>query len=271
MTDKLCSILLEMKKRKTIKSGDDFKRTLNKIIEIEKKKPARKFDHEIIDECADKILEIDGVNISAVEERSRESALKILADIQKTENKKVNPTGKIIFKPALMALIIALSSFAVMTIAAYAAGYGNVIEMGKALFGFPEKTRITLNNGDEIIYSSDNRLYDSIDEMAVSEKLKIIYPGELPKGYIFQKVEVVDYGEYLDIAVCSNGNYIVFKVVTNHKNDSLNEYTDEINGIKYLISEIDGLYYAMYVADENHYSVTCIDREVLLEVLQTIK
>lgn len=266
MTGKLKQRLQEIEKKTPIKDDEDLKQALDKIMTDEVKKSLSKVDEKLITECVDMIMRIDKIDQIALAEKERETANKILKNI--ADMKQTKKYSRRFRRPVIVCIIVIIGSFIVMTATARGMGYDSIVDMGKALFKLPEKI-IAQQNDKEMIYSLDSRSYDTVEDMVAAENLDIIYPRELPNGYVFENIIVVDFGDYLDVTLNSNENYIDMALTTN-TTIQIAEYTDEINGIKYNIVNRNGLYEAYWNLDSNYYKLSCIDKEDLFYTISKI-
>jgi hypothetical protein len=123
----------------------------------------------------------------------------------------------------------------------------------------------------EAIHTENFRIYNSIEEMLETEKFNILYPAVLPNRYKITAVEVLDYGDYLEIAATGSEPYIAFVVLVNASN-TVDSYSHEVNGVKYNISELgDGLYQAEFIHNDFHYTIAVKDKAVLSEIIENLR
>jgi hypothetical protein len=150
---------------------------------------------------------------------------------------------------------------------AVAMGYDNILDLIRSAFSSSD--RAVTGSEENDLFLSDNRIYNSFEEMLAAENLNILYPARLPVGYSFATIEVVELDNFFEVRAMSNESYITFWVEfdVNHQFDS---YEYEINGIKFNILEHDETYQACWVIENNYYRIVAADRAVLSEIIENL-
>lgn len=269
MSEKLYRILVEMSTKKPLKNKEDLKLALHKIITKEQKKRLSKKDTDLISECVDMLLIIDHIDPEILGKRGSDIAHKILAtkNIEKGGNGATHRFKRI----PKRSLTVVFSMVLLLTFSITAFTFGNrIVDMRKLLLKMPEKT-VTEHNGNKIIYSSDMRNYDTIDEMAEAEEIDIVYPRKLPEGYEFDIINVVDMGDYLEIKINStNQEQLIFSIITNYAVSS-EDFMYEANDIQFNINYRNSLYEAYWFHNDNYYTLACENEQELLKIINTVK
>lgn len=152
---------------------------------------------------------------------------------------------------------------------AVALGYNGIIDLGKKLLNIPEKT-VENYDDNSIFWSDDSRIYNSMQEMIESESLNILYPDELPNGYEFTDFRITDSGIFLEIVAFKAEPYIYFRVEIG-TNITIDDYSHQINNIKYNLFDTPDGYQACWVSDGNYYWIVVSDEATLSEIIKNLK
>jgi hypothetical protein len=127
------------------------------------------------------------------------------------------------------------------------------------------------DDGNEVVFNESVRFYDSMQEMLEIEKLNILYPEELPKGYEFNNFEADDTGKHLVISAFGTDSMIDFKIVID-TGIEIYDYAYEANGVKYNIADMgDGLCQAFWRDGQDYYMIVVDDESILSEIIENLR
>jgi hypothetical protein len=150
---------------------------------------------------------------------------------------------------------------------AYALGY-NLFGMIWQAISNSDRAAVDVS-GDNQIFLSDTRFYDSIEELLETENLDILFPTRLPIGYAFTDFVVDNTGNQLRIEMTAKEPYILFgiRIGANFQLD----FDYEINGIQYSIDEMgDGLYQGHWIDGADYYTIVVSDRAIISEIINNL-
>lgn len=152
---------------------------------------------------------------------------------------------------------------------AMALGYDNFIDMIRAALSNPEVSVTDFDGSNEMIRRDEFRSYNFINELLTTENLDILFPARLPAGYEFFDFEVIDLVNNLRIQASATEPFIEF-VVDIGANFVIDNYSHEINNIKYNVVERNDLFQAQWNYGTNFYTVIVIEFETLLEIIENL-
>ncbi|MBQ2841696.1 MAG: hypothetical protein IJE72_01515 [Clostridia bacterium] len=185
-----------------------LKDKLMAIILLETAKPFEEMDSDLVTECVDFLMELEGrerLTKEEIEQRVKEIPFKGRITALGSYTKKKMRAKRIAVIAAVLALILAL--FGIVSIAS-GNTYGELFrQMGASLYellsgGSMEHENITLIKSDE------TKEYSSLDELVRSEEIEILYPTWLPENEKIVKVwHLVKNDEERYIFACNNPNY----------------------------------------------------------------
>lgn len=182
-------------------------------------------------------------------------------------NPNNSKAGKITFrKPKARRLVFIVAA---IVIVGTLAGCAVIAGMYGWFLDLPLFTR-TEQNGYEYLRTDSERFYESMDSMLKLENLNIFYPVELPNGYKFTDFEVADFEDDFEIRAYASEPYIFFSVRLG-ANVQIDDYTDEINGIKYSVFGHEEKFQAYWSIDEDFYTVAVSDEAMLSEIINNLE
>lgn len=264
MSDKLAQILLEIEQKTPIKDDNELKKVLNDIISRELKKSTKKMDENLITECVDLILEIDNVDFNKIKKNEKQLLNQILLKVKDFKTKShILKIPRYAFPIPLIIVLFSLLTFTVMAFGS------SIVDFGKNLFKFPEKTIVNSDSND-IFHTSDFRTYNSLQEMLKNENIIIEYPKLLPDNLEFTVFEVIDTGMFLDVKMKTENNLssviLEIKIGANYV---LEENVYKENGIAYNITEIEqGKYQAYWNNNTDYYILIANNEDLLHEIIK---
>jgi hypothetical protein len=109
-----------------------------------------------------------------------------------------------------------------------------------------------------------------MEAMLKLENLDILYPTKLPTGYEFTTLSVANFDTYLEVKLYSEEPYVDFRARIG-ENIQIDSYDNEINGIKYRISEHEGMYQADWSSGEDYYWVIVSDKAIMPEIIKNLQ
>jgi len=225
-----------------------LKAYLNGIIDAEIKKPTNEIDCDMIDECADWLLELGGQEVKIPEETIRQRAKSIIAEHYRPKIKRVN------FKPmrfAAIACIVILISVQLVSVTAFSTNF----------FDWTKNTFLSLigieTQGDNIDFTaSDSREYKNMKEFKLAEGIDVIAPTWLPDGI---EVKCITYSyEYekqrVNLVYSDNMTSLTIKLGSPILNTNKVGIYESGNNVFYVFAETNTIWWE-YNGD--FYSLTC--------------
>jgi hypothetical protein len=151
---------------------------------------------------------------------------------------------------------------------AYAFGY-NLFGMIWQAISNSDRAAVDVS-GDNQIFLSDTRFYDSLEELLEMENLNVLFPASLPNGYTFTDFIVIDTDHNFQIQMFAAEPFIEF-IAYIERDIQLDSYDYESDGIKYRILEMgDGLYQADFSYETDYYTIVANDRAILSEIINNL-
>lgn len=157
-----------------------LKDKLSAIILLEISKPYEKIDSDLVDECVDFLMELDGkerLSKSEIKERINNIPFKGRVTALGTDVKKKVRAKRLALIAAVFALIIAI--FSIFTLASEDFFGDLLYKMGHKLMEIMDER--TLEYGNISMYNDDeSRVYETVDEFVEAEGISILYPTWFP-------------------------------------------------------------------------------------------
>lgn len=273
--EKLEKLLITVEKKSPFKNDDDMKAAVEKILKKEQKKKGVYQDNELIEQCIDTILMLNGYDVDKINKNNELLIERGLCLINKKKSQKSIDSRKrtILYNEKLLFVLGIMLVLLITQLTAMAFGYNPVIEIYEFFTsnGVLQKVNET---GITYTYHDDTKTYTSINELIEKENLDIQYPTILPDGIEVQQIRkyiVDDYNEYfivfntdillwqIDEKYSINIDYIEFYETLNINNSNV-----------YIIDQQDN-YMAIFYHDNYEYSVTYNDYDTLIEIIKNIK
>jgi hypothetical protein len=251
--------------------------------EVEKGEGA---DCDLIRECSDWLDELtaDEITFTPEELALRLEVIKSGKIINEVPRKKMRSNGSI-SKPRiwsrvtiLVASMILLSLLS-LTVMAIHAGYDSVWTFISTNF----MTIIKMNSGEmitgdgiTIIKNSEQRQYNTIEELLAAEKLNIMYPSEVPNNQSITEIRWVPEtdDQYVLYLVFSDKSYTL-QIINYYMTDleSLAGYACiSVNDLDYYIISIDGIsYHAICQYNGFEYSIDSPNYDDLINIINSMK
>ena len=221
-----------------------LKDKLMAIILLETSKDYKEMDSDLVTECVDFLMELEGkekLTKSEIEQRVNEIPFKGKVTAIGSHTKKKIRAKRLAVIAAILAVIVAL--FGIIAVAS-----GNTFselfkKMGTSIYelldgGPMERDNITL------IKPNETKTYSSIEELAESEGIEILYPTWLPENEKIVKVWYLVEGESERYVFQSDNPCHCFEI----------EFEKELpNDIKNDCVEKETNVYKVYYSDKIHY------------------
>lgn len=252
-----------------------LKDKLMAIILLETSKAYNEMDSDLVKECVDFLMELEGkerLTKEEIQKRVNEIPFWGRAEaIGLYVNRRLR-TKRLALIAAVIALIIALLGI-------IAIGSGDPSdELVRMLTWEDMKDWLpgtSKDFGNITVYKADEaKIYSSIEEFAKSEEIEILYPTWLPKDEKFLSVNYELYnGEEKYSYLTSNP----FCYIGVRLNKELPEETKEvctkkeINGLTVYYCKTPQFHQANFVYENNYYSVTAYTEEDLFRIIENLK
>lgn len=148
----------------------------------------------------------------------------------------------------------------------------NVLDLGKKIFSFPEKQTIEKDNV-EIVWTDDDRLYQSPEELIVSEKIDIMYFDNVPEEYTLSLAKFSDLGDQPQVLFIYKNEDKVIKLlcIMNMIVDLPTDNIYSINGNDYMITKTDDVYMAIWIYNGHYHSLSCSEENIMYKILEEMK
>lgn len=165
-----------------------LKDKLMAIILLETSKDYKEMDSDLVTECVDFLMELEGkqkLTKAEIEQRVNEIPFKGKVTAISSYTKKKIRAKSLAVIAAVLAFIIAL--FGIIAVASGDSFKDFFIRMGNAVYELIESGSI---NNDKITYIKPNetKTYTSVEELIKEEELEILYPTWLPENEKIVKV-----------------------------------------------------------------------------------
>lgn len=251
-----------------------LKDKLMAIILIETSKPYTETDSDLVKECVDFLMELEGkerLTKEEIEKRVNEIPFWGKAEAMASYARKRLRAKRLALIAAVLAIIIALLGI-------IAIGSGDASdELMKRVGAIVEEWLPGTSkdyDGITVYKSNETKTYSSIEEFAKSEEIEILYPTWLPEG---AKLLNVNYALYSDREEYSYRTGNPFCNVDVKLNEGLAEETKvvcntkEINGLTVYYCQTPQFHQADFDYKNNHYIVTAYTEEDLFKITENLK
>ena len=257
-------------------SEQTLKDKLMAIILLETSKPHKEMDSDLVTECVDFLMELEGkerLTKSEIEQRVR--------NIPFTATDNIYSKTKKQFRLKTLAIIAAVLAIllAVFTAIAVATSYDPVMNLLKEI----SHTITELTDGESVevngvtITKPDGiATYTTLEELLEEEKIDVLYPTWLPDNEEITSVWFIDdvHSDYY-IFKCENATYSI----TVFLNESIADETknsfsfETINGLSiyYKYYDLNGFYQAYFEYNCMRYLVNAYTEEDLFKIIENLK
>lgn len=251
-----------------------LKDKLMAIILLETSKDYKKMDSDLVTECVDFLMELEGkqkLTKAEIEQRVNEIPFKGKVTAIGSYTKKRLRAKRLAVIAAILAVIIAL--FGIIAIAS-GNTFGELFrQMGTSIYellegGSMERDNITLIKPDE------TKTYSSIEELVESEGIEILYPTWLPENEKIVKVWYMieeELERYL--LQCDNPFHSIEIKVNQDLSEKLksNCANKEIAGYSVYYIETTQYIQANFVHKSNRYAVQSDTEDNLFKIIENLK
>lgn len=255
-------------------SKQSLKDKLMAIILLETAKDYKEMDSDLVTECVDFLMELEGkerLTKSEIEQRVK--------NIPFTATDNIYSKTKKQFRLKTLAIIAAVLAvlLAVFTAIAVATSYNPVInllkEMSHAIIELIDGESVNFN-GVTINKHGESIEYASLEELLEKEKIDILYPTWLPDNEEITSVWFIDdvQSDYY-IFKCENDTYSIFAFL----NESVTDETKislsfrEVNGFSIYYEYNDNYYQAYLECNGMRYLVNAYTEEDLFKIIENLK
>ncbi len=252
---------------------------LNYIIDNELKKPNKKIDTGLVNECLDYIDDLSGESLKL---DNNELAIKLneitFAGNKHEINIKPKKATHMMLRTAMIALILA-SLFATISIIADVEGYSSTWEFIakniKTIFKMDSGSSTDLD-GVTIHKPVSTINYESMDELIEKENLDILYPTWMPEGVQIANIQKINVSatEWQVTFIYSDTKYNIFirNYYLNNIEMAANREVYEYNGVKFFIKKVNDQWYQAYCQHEGfEYSFKSADYDSLIKIINNMK
>ena len=243
------------------------------IILLETSKPFKEIDCNLVDECIDFLMEIEGrkrLSEKEIEQRIGKIPFKDnILKFNETARRKVT-AKRIAIVAAIMAIIIAI--IGVMSIASEDI-FGDLL----AKFGKPFVEQLdteAVKYGGVVMYNADEtRDYDTIEELLKAEKIDMLYPSWLPEGVEIEFIRYVIEIEEPEYSINFNNPVHSVKMYPRKKlhEEARTNFCTEINGMKIYYFSKNDVTQGDFIYKNNQYTVTTDTLDNLFKIIENLK
>lgn len=253
-----------------------LKDKLMAIILLETSKDYKEMDSDLVTECVDFLMELEGkekLTKKEIEQRVSEIPFKGKVTAIGSYAKKKMRAKRLAVIAAILAVIIAL-------VGVIAVGAGDTISefYRKLTYSVMQKLENNPTTVDGITFNKSDKTtkYSSIEELVGSEKIEILYPTWLPQDEKIVSVwYTFEYGVESYIFQCKNPNNsfsVDFKkeLTESLKSDCTKK---EIAGLAvyYCYKEYNNVIQANFVYKDNLYAVKSDTEDNLFRIIENLK
>lgn len=251
-----------------------LKDKLMAIILLETSKDYKEMDSDLVTECVDFLVELEGKEkLTKKEIEQRVNAIPFKGKITAINSyaKKKIRAKRLAVTAAVLAFIIAL--FSIIAVASGNSFTEIFRQMGSSIYELLEGGSMKLDN-ITLVKSNETKTYSSIEELAESEGIEVLYPTWFPRNEKIVKIWYLTEGEkerYL--LQCENPLYsIEIKVNTKLEEDyKLNCREIEIAGRILYYKQYERCMQANFVYKNNSYLVTADTEDNLFKIVENLK
>lgn len=263
---------MENNRDKTAKQS--LKDKLMAIILLESEKDYREMDSELIKECVDFLMELDGEEgLSKKEIEQRVAAIPFKGKVTAINSyaKKKIRAKRLAVVAAVLAFIIAL--FGILAIASGSTTSELLRQVGQTIHSWFEGGSV--DYGDITVIKPDGtRTYSSLEKLEESENLNILYPTWLPENEKIIKVWYIVEGESERYLLQSNNplHSIEIDIDTDlSESQKLNCDKKEIAGHSIHYKETVQYIQANFTYMNNRYAIQSDTEDNLFRIIENLK
>ncbi len=255
-------------------SKQSLKDKLMAIILLETSKDYREMDSDLVTECVDFLMELEGkqrLTKKEIEQRVNEIPFKGKVTAIGSYTKKKIRAKRLAVIAAILAVIVAL--FGIIAIASGNTSFELLRQVGQTIHEWFEGG--SMDYGDITVIKPDGtKTYSSIEELAESEELDILYPSWLPENEKIIKVWYLIEGEFERYLLqCDNPNHSISIVPDGNlpEDIKLSRTKFEINRYSVYCDEASQFIQADFIYKNNLYSVKSDTKDNLFRIIENLK
>lgn len=261
-------------KQDTNASKQSLKDKLMAIILLETSKDYKEMDSDLVTECVDFLMELEGkqrLTKKEIEQRVNEIPFKGKVTAIGSYTKKRLRAKRLAVIAAVLAIIIAL--FGIISVAS-----GNTLDeifrqIGNYIFELSDGSRMERDN-ITFVKPNETKTYSSIEELAESEGIEILYPTWLPENEKIVKVIYFKEGESERYTLQCNNPFHSFVIkIDNELPETLktNCTRKEVLGYEVYYEKTPQFTQANFAHKDNCYSVHSDTEENLFRIIENLK
>ncbi len=251
-----------------------LKDKLMAIVLLETAKDYKEMDSDLVTECVDFLMELEGkerLSRKEIEQRVNDIPFKGRVTALSSYAKRRIRAKRLAIIAAVLAVLIAL--FGMFAIAS-----GNTLdeifrEIGSYLWEMPDGSSIEYND-ITFIKADETKKYSSIEELAESEGIDILYPTWLPDNEKIARVLYLNEdGVYRYVMQCNTPEYNVEVAMSSGLSEKIrsNCLKKEISGHIVYYLETARCIQAYFVYDSNLYLLTSDTEDNLFGIIENLK
>lgn len=244
------------------------------IILLETSKDYKEMDSDLVTECVDFLMELEGkqkLTKSEIEQRVNDIPFKGKITAIGSYAKKKIRAKRLAVIAAVLAFIIAL--FGIIAVASGDSFKDFFIRMGNAVYELIESGSI---NNDKITYIKPNetKTYTSVEELIKEEELEILYPTWLPENEKIVKVWYLIEGDserYL--FQCVNQQHGMEIDIESNLPETLKSNCEAKEFAEYCVyyEETPQYIQANFIYKNNRYSIKSDTEDNLFRIIENLK
>lgn len=244
------------------------------IILLETAKDYKEMDSDLVTECVDFLMELEGkerLTKKEIEQRVKEIPFKGRITALNSYAKRKVRGKRLAIIAAILAVLIAL--FSIASIASGNTADDLFRQIGNYLLEMSEGSSIEYND-IVFIKANNTEKYSSIEELAESEGIKILYPTWLPENEKIVEVWSLNEDDSYRYVMSCNKPEHSFEVAM-HSDSSektkSNCYKKEIAGYSVYYLKTKQWVQANFVYEDNLYLVTSDTEDNLFRIIENLK
>ncbi len=248
----------------------------------EASKPVEEMDHEYVSELVSLLLDLQEKHVTLTTQEINEKVRKIpfvKTDISerisanKGNGKHVNKK-RVLLVAACVALLLALLCF--ISVATDNAFYQFFKDKFGTVIDAPERIEYSVN-GVSVMCYDDVAKYDSLEEAYEAQALNILLPGYMPYGTAIERIYIEEDNNGRYVYMNTNDNELVSIDIALQKElpaelvNNVEPVTikDKLCYINHMADV--GIYQAMFLYNDDVYTINCPDEQELLKMIENFK
>lgn len=260
--------------RKKSTAEQTLKDKLMAIILLESAKDYKEMDSDLITECVDFLMELEGkerLNRKEIEQRVKEIPFKGKVTALSSYAKKKMRAKQLAIIAAVLAVLIAL--FGVFTFASGNTPDEIFRKIGNYILNMSEGSSVEYND-ITFVKPDGTEKYSSIEELAESEGIDILYPAWLPENEKIIEVwyvNVDDSQKY--VMYCDKPEYSIDIFINKDLSERVksNCLKEEIGGYVLYYEKTARFVQANFVYKNNRYIVHADTEDNLFRIIENLK